>query len=188
METRATVKDISVDYKTRKTRCILETDASPSVLEQLIGKDLTVELKEYRKKRTIDANSYYWVLLGKLADKMNEAKPLVHNLLLRRYGQLETMDGKVMPVVLPDTDETGKKCDLSETFHLKPTHEVRLGKDQRIYRTWLILKGSHDLNTAEFSKLLNGLVDECKEQGIETMTPDEIRRMMEAYGKHHQSK
>lgn len=54
-----------------------------------------------------------------------------------------------------------------------------------MYRTYLMLRGSHTYDTKEMSVLINGLVEECKEQGIETLTPDELRRMMEDAEKHN---
>ena len=38
------------------------------------------------------------------------------------------------------------------------------------------------------SELINGLVSECKEQGIETLTPDELARMMKDYEENHKKK
>ncbi len=34
-------------------------------------KKYTVTIKEFRKKRSLDANAYAWVLMNKLADKLN---------------------------------------------------------------------------------------------------------------------
>ena len=44
-----------------------------------------------------------------------------------------------------------------------------------------MLRGSSTYNTEEMSKLIDGLVSECKEQGIETLPPEELERMMQAY-------
>ena len=38
------------------------------------------------------------------------------------------------------------------------------------------------------SELINGLVAECKEQGIETLPPDELARMMAEYEENHRKK
>ena len=42
----------------------------------------------------------------------------------------------------------------------------------------MMLRGSSDYDTKEMSVLINGLVEECKEQGIETIPPDELRRIL----------
>ena len=50
-----------------------------------------------------------------------------------------------------------------------------------MYRTYMMLRGSHDYDTKEMSTLIDGVVSEAKELGIETMTPDRIKEMMAAY-------
>lgn len=65
---------------------------------------LDVEIKKHRKKRSLDANSYYWLLCSKLAEAMHVSKPYMHNRLLRRYGQIEIIGGQAVYIVIPDTD------------------------------------------------------------------------------------
>ena len=44
-------------------------------------------------------------------------------------------------------------------------------------RKYVIIKGTHEMTTNEMSILLEDLVDECKTQGIETMTPRELEEL-----------
>lgn len=166
----------------------VEIDARPDEVEKLNDMDLTVVLKQFRQKRSLEANSYYWQLLTQLADKVNVSNPFMHNQLLRRYGQPQVIDDKMVYLVLPDSDEGAKIADEAETFHIKPTSQVKTGVDGRNYRTYILLKGSSEFNTKEMSTLINGLVDECKQVGIETITPAELERMMELYDKKHHAR
>lgn len=145
---------------------------------------LVFTVKPWKKKRSLDANAYYWQLVTKLADKLNISKPHLHNILLRRYGQTEFIDGKMIYLVLPDSDDGSRQADEAETYHIKPTSEVKQGMDGMMYRTYLMLRGSSTYNTKEMSGLIEGLVSECKEQGIETIPPKELERMMEMYEKN----
>lgn len=147
----------------------------------LIGSDVDVSIKKARKKRSLDANGYYWQLSGKLAEALKVSKPRLHNTLLRRHGQLEIVDGRAVYIILPDTEEVEKKVDEDEVLHLRPTAQVKEGKGGLMYRTYMLLKGTHDYNTKEMSVLIDGLVSECKEAGIETATPEEIERMKQLY-------
>ena len=147
----------------------------------LIGSDVDVSIKKARKKRSLDANGYYWQLSGKLAEVLKVSKPRLHNTLLRRYGQLEIVEGRAVYIILPDTEEVEKKVDEDEVLHLRPTAQVKEGKGGLMYRTYMLLKGTHDYNTKEMSVLIDGLVSECKEAGIETATPEEIERMKQLY-------
>ena len=143
------------------------------------GVRVSVKVSKYNEKRSLDANAYYWQLLTKLAGVMKISNNYCHNVMLRRYGTLEEIDGKPVYLVVPDTDEAEKKADESETYHIKPTSNVREGNDGKMYRTYMLLKGSSQYSTAEMSRLISVLVDECRQCGIETMSPNELARLME---------
>lgn len=137
------------------------------------GKTYTVAIKEYRKKRSLDQNAMYWSVLTTFAEALSISNAKAHNLLLRRYGQLERYDDRPVYVVLPDTEDAEAKADEAETYHLKPTSQVKHGKDGKAYRTWMLLRGSSTYDTQEMTRLLDGLLDECKEMGIAVMTERE---------------
>ena len=141
---------------------------------------VNIKVTKHSEKRSLDANAYYWQLLTKLAAVLRISNSYAHNTMLRRYGVVEQIDGKPVFLVLPDTEEAEKKVDEAETYHIKPTSNVREGNDGQMYRTYMLLKGSHEYTTAEMSRLISGLVDECKQCGIETMTPAELARLMES--------
>lgn len=146
---------------------------------------LDVEIKKHSKKRSKEANRYYWELSSRLAEALHVSKPYIHNYLLRKYGQLEIISGQAIYAVLPDTDEAMKKADEDQMVHLRPTSEVKIGKDGTMFRTYMMIKGSHEYNTKEMSELIDGLISECKEMGIETIPLAELERMMKDYEKHH---
>ena len=126
-----TLVDLFLDWKSRKTRVTFEIDVKPEDLEKLKDKKLTVEIKQYREKRTLDANAYYWQLLTKLSEALNVPKPYLHNRLLRQYGQLMIIDGQAVYTVLPDTEEAEKAINTAETYHLKPTSQVKEARVER---------------------------------------------------------
>lgn len=144
---------------------------------------LDVDMKKHRGKRSRDANAYYWKLVSEAADMLHVSKPYMHNQLLRRYGQIAIIDGQAVYAVIPDTDEAQRAVDEAQTYHLKPTSQVKPGKGGIMYRTYMMLKGSSEYDTKEMSHLIDGLVSECKEMGIETIPPEELESMMAAYGK-----
>ncbi len=151
---------------------------------ELSGLDsLDVEIRKQRKKRSLDANAYYWKLASEAAEALHVSKPYIHNYLLRKYGQIEIIDGQGVYMVLPDTESAQKAIDEAQSYHLKPTSQVKEGKGGVMYRTYMMLKGSSEYDTKEMSRLIDGLVSECKEMGIETMPPEELERMMAAYEK-----
>lgn len=188
MTYKGILKNLSRDWVTGKPEVTLQLDARAEDIEKLKDKSLSVELKQYRKKRSLDANAYYWVMVGKLADKLGQSSPYIHNLILRRCKYIEIIEDQAVYIVIPDTDEAQRIIDNSETFHLAPTSEVKSGKDGRMYRTYMVLRGSSTFDTKEMSRLINELISECKENGIETLSPEELERMMQIYGKKHNAK
>ena len=137
------------------------------------GKTYTVEIKEYRKKRSLNQNALYWQILTQFAEALNMSNARAHNLMLRRYGQLERYGDKLVYIVLPDTEDAEKKADEAESYHLKPTSQVKEGKDGISYRTYLLIRGSSTYDTKEMTRLLDGLLDECKQAELEVLTPRE---------------
>ena len=186
MMLKGTLKGITTDFVSGAFNVTFETGKlSADAVNAMRDKTLRIVVKQWREKRTLDANAYYWVLIGKLADSLKVSRPALHNRMLSRYGEDETIDGQTVYIVLPDTDEASRTAERAETYHLRPTSETREGRDGKTFRTWVMLKGSRNMNTKQFARLLDGLIDECNECHIPTATPREVERMMEAYGKHH---
>lgn len=151
-------------------------------IDGLKAKDVNVSIKQYKAARSLDANAYYWAILTKVAEAIHISKPFAHNVMLRKYGQLETWDGKHLIMYIPDTEEAGKQADEDEYVHLKPTSGVKLGKDGVMYRAYKLIRGSSTYDTKEMSELISGLVSEADEIGIKTITPHEAQRMKEQWG------
>ena len=143
---------------------------------------ITLQVKEYKAKRSLDANAYYWLLIGKLSKVLNISTSYCHNVMLRRYGTLEMYDDKPVYLMIQDTDEASRKADEAEKYHIKPTSHVREGKDGKMYRTYMMLKGSHEYDTAEMATLIAGIRSECMNVGIQVETPDEISNLLSLMG------
>lgn len=155
--------DVSRDYATGKMKVTFLLDGELNI-EEFFEKLLTIIIKPFRKKRSLDANAYFHVLVGKIAEKMNISAQECKNLMLGRYGQVEEIDGEPMVFITSAPPEYMMKYEELHTRYIDNN-------------TYLIIRGSHTYDTAEMSTLINGTVDEAKELGIETMTPDELERL-----------
>lgn len=182
MEVRGILKAVAKDWITGRFQITFEViqDIS-SQIQSLQDKQLRITVKQWREKRSLDANAYYWVLIAKLAEAMHISKPRAHNLMLRRYGQNLTIDGHGAYIRIPDTEKAEEMTLEASEWHIRPTSEVVSGNGGVNYRTYVMLMGSSGYDTAEMSHLIDGLVDECKALGIETLPPDELARMMADY-------
>lgn len=146
---------------------------------------IQISAEKVRSSRSLSANAFYWVLCGQLAAKLGISSSRMHNLLLRRYGAFETVDGEELICFLPDTEKAEETALEADTYHIKPTSATKTFKDGSVRRMYKILKGSHTYTTKEMSDLINGIVDECNHAGIQTATPEEVKEMIQRYEKHH---
>lgn len=182
MESKGRLISAAKDWVSGKFRLTFEIEDDVSgQIDGIADKPLRIKAAHWREKRSLDSNAYYWVLLSKLAESIKISKPRAHNIMLREYGQVDLSYGSLSYAVIPDTDEAENDVLEREMFHLKPTSDVRTGKDGIAYRTYIILRGSSRYDTAEMSHLLDGLISECKTLGIETATPEELERMKQLY-------
>lgn len=117
------LKEPIIDFVTHRLTILFEPNEDfRQAYEELkdINK-LILEIKPYRRKRSLDANAYYWVLVGKLAKAIGLSNNEVHNMLLRGYGNPEIFEGKSVYMTIPDTEEAEKKVNNAMDYHLKPT-------------------------------------------------------------------
>lgn len=146
-------------------------------------KDKIWVLEEYKekKKRSLNANAYFHVLCDKLRQKLNMSMACCKNHLITSYGQIEYIDGEQMIYKTNAPVEYMQELESVHSSCVKIAEEN--GKEVYFYRLY---RGSHTYNTTEMSKLINGTVEECKAQGIETETPDKIKEMLALWESYHE--
>lgn len=139
-------------------------------------KEYELTVKEYKEKRSLQANNYSWALTDKLAEKMLVAgvklsKEEMHAEMIYRYGQPEYQNGQ--PVIVSVKDGVN----VAEYFPY--AKEIGTGETNgKVFSHWRVYRGSHTYNKQEMSLFIRGIVEECRELGIQTETPDEIARMI----------
>lgn len=174
MESKGKLIDVTKDWQTGKFRLTFTVDRDVSNDLDALKGDLRIKAVKWREKRSLDANAYYWQLLTQVADATNQSNTEVHNQMLSEFGTVEVMAGAAMTVILLDSVDWRKLPGL----HLRPTSAAKVLDNGKLYRVYYVMKGSHEYDSKEMSRLINGLVEEAKQLGIETMTPAEIERMV----------
>ena len=124
---------------------------------------LSIEIKPYREKRSLNANAYAWKLIGEIADIVRSSKDEIYIEMLRKYGQSE-----LISVV----------ADVPICHYVKYYDEAGTSNlNGKLFKHYRVYKGSSEFDTREMSILIDGIVGEAKELGIQTETPEQISKM-----------
>lgn len=168
---RAWAVNKSFDMQNRPLITLRVADRTYLNSEFLDGRELDLSLKEFKPRRSLNANAYMWALIGKIAEAMRISQDEVYHKVLCDYGTYDT-DGGVTQIlsIRADAKLTGWLY-----IHTKPIKTVDL--EGKKFTHYALIKGSSDYNTKEMSFLLDGVIYEAKELGIEVMTPEELERL-----------
>lgn len=129
------------------------------------SEDECYELKKHKEKRTLTANSYYWALLGKLSKYLKTSNVELHERMIKRYSHNISYFSTLSEV---NIKEFGVKYFEEESTFMKN------GKEFKSYK---IFQPSSEMNKSDFCDLVDGLVSECKECNIETLTPSQLEEL-----------
>ena len=174
METRARIKLITPTIG-GGADIVLHIDDLVDELNDLADKDLRLTLTQWRNRRSKDANAYFHVLADKLADARRMSKPKMKNYLLYHYGQwCRDENGQLICIKTnADEEELISRSDL-HCWYMKDAPDGT--------PMYVLLEHSRFFDSRAMSILIDGVVEECKNQGIETMTPAEIDELKKRWG------
>lgn len=134
--------------------------------------DKQYEIKEHRQKRSLDANGYLWVLISKIQDVIGVPKEDIYRDMIKGVGVYE-----VVPI---KNEAVDKFCEAWQHNGLGWITETTKSKLDG-YTNVLAYYGSSEYNTKEMSRLIDGIVQECKELDIETKSDEEIKSLIESW-------
>lgn len=177
MEVTGRAVGASLDFKTNHfllTFEINENELVKSEYDKLKNYEkLKIKATRYTRKRSLDANAYFHVLVGKIAEALTISKAKAKNVLICRYGQPQLLpDGSIM---VYKTNAPEEFMWEQESIHCIPVKYEAAATFYKVYR------GSHTYDTKEMSALIDGTVADAKELGIETATPNELMRMKQEW-------
>lgn len=159
------------------------------------------ELTEVKKKRSRDANSYFWVLVNKIAKKQRISDIEVHDRFLseNRVYYMNSGGGIDWKVSCEEPNQyglireyVGSECE----YYINSGMVVSLQKDDgnvckfkdgedvkgTVY--WHI-QGTHQMNSKDMSRILSSVVYEAEQLGIEVLTPNEIAHLNALWAEKH---
>jgi len=152
---------------TSKDKPTAEFDELLSIISS--GHELSVEIKQYHPHRSLDANAYLWVLCQKLSEKIGGTKEDIYREAVRKAGQFD-----FVAVADKAVDTFIRAWQAKGLGWYAETMPSKIDGCKKV----MVYYGSSVYDTKAMSHLINYIVEECKAQGIETATPDELARMI----------
>lgn len=172
MEFTGKIQNVTKDWQTGQFQ-ITFTVNEPAAINEVSNiqscEKLSIRAVQYKKKRSLDANALLWVCLGKLAEALRTDKWLVYLQMLKRYGQYTYIC--VKPGMVEAVKAQWRECEEVGEIDINGQKAIQM----------LCYFGSSTYNTKEFSVLLDGVISEMKEMGLETPASEEMRIALEKW-------
>ena len=168
----------NIDFRTNKPQLTLEVNELND-FKQLVDdmnslEKLSIEIKPFRKRRSLDANAYAWVLMDRLAEKLNEAKENIYREYIRNIGG----NSEMVCVKNSAVEKLREAWSRNGIGWQTETCKSKLEGCTNV----ILYYGSSTYDSSQMSRLLDLIIQDCKEQGIQTETPDEIARLKALWG------
>ena len=165
---------IQVDERGAWLNLLLDKQNLPAARQFVLkrkDKLYTAELKEYREKRSLDANAYLWVLLDKMAAELHATKEELYIQKVREVGvykeyHLTENEYKTFRIAW---EKQGKGWPVERVDYMRDGERFEV----RAYY------GSSTYNTKRMSRLLDSVIEDCKAIGVETLPPDKLALLKE---------
>ena len=174
MKVSGRIVGANIGFMTNKPQLTLEVNELndfKQLVDDMNGcEKLSIEIKPFRARRSLDANAYSWVLLDKLSEKLGIPKEELYREYIRNIGGVsETICVKDNAVDKLREAWQGRGIGWqTETFPSKIDGCTNV----------ILYYGSSTYDSTQMKRLLDLIRQDCAEQGIEYKTPDEIANLL----------
>lgn len=144
-------------------------------LNDLKGEEVDIDAKKHRERRSLNANAMLWSCIGTLAKTLDSDKDSVYYEMLKKYGKFTYVC--IPPGAKESLKAQWKECEYIGDITIK-------GKPASQFLCYF---GSSTYNSQEFAKLLDGVISEMHEMGLETPSEKEERAMLDKWAKEVES-
>lgn len=134
--------------------------------------DKQFEVKDYKEKRSLDANAYMWVLIQKIQEIINVPKEEIYKDLIKTIGVYE-----VVPI---KNEAVNKFCEAWKHNGLGWITETTKSKLEG-YTNVLAYYGSSTYDTKQMTRLIEEVLQECRQLDIETKSKEEINSLLRSW-------
>jgi hypothetical protein len=174
MKVTGKIVGANIDFKTGKPVLMLEINERTDfeqIVDDLKDKDkLSIEIKQYKERRSLDANAYFFVLADKLAERLRTTKEEIYRNAIKDIGG-------VSETVCVKTCAVERLCEGWTKNGLGWQTDTFPSKIEGCTNV-ILYYGSSTYDTDQMSRLIEHIVQDCHAVGIETRSPDEIANLL----------
>lgn len=160
---------ISMDGKPLITFMVNEYQDCMKVAQELNGQPVSIKVAKKKKRRSLDSNAYFWILVDKLSQKLNLSKEDVYRNAIRNIGG-------VSEVVCVRNEAVEKLCAGWSKNGIGWQTDTMPSKIDGCTNV-VLYYGSSTYNQEQMTRLIDNIVQDCKAVGIETLSPLELARL-----------
>lgn len=178
IELTGKMNSIGMEYGTGKTILYLQINEPQTAMRGFNDfrdcEKLSIKISKYREKRSLNANSYCWLLITQLAENQGVTKEEVYRRHIKEIGVCRQVE----------IDEKAADT-LIHSWGLHGLGWFSEKLDYGEHDGFILINlyyGSSTYNTKQMSRLIDNIVQDCQAVGIETKTPDEIARLKSLWG------
>ena len=179
MEITGKIKDLLKNFRGGKWVLTLELDTLPTAEEyaSLCNEDkpLDITIKKHKEKRSLNANALLWKCLTEIAQSMTppQDKWVIYLYMLKRYGKYTYIC--VKPNVVEAVKKQWRECEEVGMVNINGEPAVQM----------LCYFGSSTYDSKEFSVLLDGVMSEMKELGLQLPLAEHVDKALRDWEEHY---
>ena len=160
---------LSMDGKPLITFMVNEYQDCMKVAQELTGQPVSIKVAKKKKRRSLDSNAYFWILVDKLSQKLNLSKEDVYRNAIRNIGG-------VSEIVCVRNEAVEKLCAGWSKNGIGWQTDTMPSKIDGCTNV-VLYYGSSTYNQEQMTRLIDNIVQDCKAVGIETLSPLELARL-----------
>ena len=179
LDTTGIITDLNIDFNSSKPKITLLLDTkNKEVVEELKndGK-LNIELKKYSKKRSLDCNAYMWVLIQEIAEKLSTQDISITKEEIYRDAIKTVGAYTIVPIKTEAVDEWIRIWQSNGIGWVCDTQPSKLEGFTNV----MCYHGSSVYTQVEMNRLVNVIVENCRNLGIETKSKQEIDSLLKEW-------
>lgn len=164
---------ISMDGKPLITFEVNEYRDAVKMAQEFSGVPVSIKVTKKKKKRSLDSNAYFWILVDKLSQRLNIPKEDIYR------NAIKNISG-ASEIVCVKNEAVEKLCSGWSRNGLGWQTDTMPSKIEGCTNV-VLYYGSSTFDQSQMTRLIDNIVQDCKAVGIETLTPNELARLLEGW-------